>query len=431
VGHKIMNAIRTAGKEIDDIRARTAAQDYGTVRQLAGNKPFFRYDNTVEELKRIIAEHENVIGDDAARIVMQAKAALGKLQRTGEAGKPGLIVDTAGKPLFQAQGAQQVLGTIDDAMKNRRFWSSASRGAGNVFKDVAPNKNREIAARLTKAINADFEAAGNIPGELGAALQKANNNYRAFSQSIEFVEKSPLGRMLGKELVDAAYSGEALTTMAAEKFAEKFVRMTPSELRVSKEILERHSPEALKSVKRYVLQRALEKGMDVAPSAGANAPRLNPGGFIKGLLNDRAMRTLYSPKEIKEISDVVQALRRWGDKFGYNFSGTASQLDLVGAIHSAVTWSLHGVGAIGTKYAFLRSVAKSMNNPMGGAPIAARGADWIADAMSSPEGRNAIKTVLTLPSKTKKFQQAAKYLAVRMGTAPESDEQQEGYGNAR
>jgi hypothetical protein len=360
VGSRVMEAVKRGAIAIDRQRDAAAASDYGQVRALAGHRRIFSYGNTATELQKIIAEHENVVGSDAEKIVTQAKAALDKLSRTEPAGTGGADGLPLGTP---------VLGTLDEAMKSRRFWSRASRGSGNVFADVEPSINRQLAARLVRAIDDDFEAAGDLPGEIGQALKQANATYRKYSQSLDYLGKSPLGRLLGRDLVDAAFSGQAVNTTAAEKFADRFIRMTPSEVKISRQLLEQHAPDALRSVRRYVLERALQSGREITSSTGATGPGLSGFKFIRALLPEASMQALYTRRELFDINQVVKALARWGDRTGYNASGTAPATEFLSLVNSLVSLSTRATAAAGSKALGLRQIAEAMNHPDGRAHL--------------------------------------------------------------
>ena len=186
---------------------------------------------------------------------------------------------------------------------------------------------------------------------------------------MEFLAKSPLGRLLGYDLVDAAFTGQTMNTTAAEKFAERLAGMTPSELKVSTQLLERHSPETLQAVRRYVLHRALQAGKDLPPSAGATGPGFSGARFIRGLIPEENLRTLYDPHVLKEIGDVVDALRRWGDRTGYNTSGTAPATEFLNYVNSLVSLSAKPLAAAGSKAIGLNQIAEAMNHPEGRAKL--------------------------------------------------------------
>jgi hypothetical protein len=104
----------------------------------------------------------------------------------------------------------------------RALHGQAAKGAANVFDDVSPNMNRNLASRLFGAVSRDFEQASEqvAPG-LKKALDTANGNFKKFSQSLEFLEKSALGKLVGEDLADAAISGKTVSTTSGESIIKK------------------------------------------------------------------------------------------------------------------------------------------------------------------------------------------------------------------
>lgn len=196
--------------------------------------------------------------------------------------------------------------------------------------------------------------------------------------------------MLGKELTDAAFSGQTINTTAAEAFAKRFLTMEPSQLKVSVNLLRAHAPQAVQGVQRYVLEQALTKGMQLAPSAGVSGPRLAPNKFINALLPDEKMQRIFDKGQLDGINDVVGAMRRWADKSGYNFSGTAPMSEFLAFANGMLNLTLKGVGTAGVKYLGVRQIASAMENP---------------------RGREALITLLKAGPKTERALTAARVLA--------------------
>lgn len=246
-------------------------------------------------------------------------------------------------------------------------------GAGNV-KQVLGEEVLTVdpGSLMTAEQNAVAKSAN-----LRRALMDANANYKTYSQHIDAIENSVLGKMLGKDVLDPM-SGMVVKGVAPEKVASKLLSMHPSELKVAKEILAGKSPETWNSVRRYAVEQALEESMSLPPSAGMNPVLLSTSKFINKLPAQNKLEIMFTPKELQEITNIQKAMLRMGDRTTANTSKTA----IVGD--------------------FLK-----MLTPRGATEAAARkiGLKTIANAMTTPEGRAAMMDL----AKAHKAGDAARY----------------------
>lgn len=388
LGKKIEDTVKNSVTYLDNLRDTTAKADYGKVREIAGNQPVIRFDNFVSELRKIIDENVNVAGADAQKVVAQARAALAKVTEGGGDGVRKITTPT-GKTikLYGDPTPSTIEGTIDDAMRSRSFYGKAARGGANVFDDIAPDLNRNIASRLFGAITRDFDSSAEVSsGALKEAFSRANQNYKQFSQSLEYIQKSTLGKLVGDDLVDAAISGARITTKSGEEILRKVMGADPSIRQQVMTDLGRFNPELTKEIRANVLRDALEKGMSIPPSAkGAGQVPISFNKFItaiggeKGSFETQLKSYGFNSKEIVDIKDTVAAMMRSGDRTGYNFSNTNVQnqaMEFAGAMGDAAMGNVRG------------AISKVVS--IGGKFI---GAKKFADAMASAEGRAALRTV--------------------------------------
>jgi hypothetical protein len=383
MGETLQNALSGTVRKIDTLRDESAKINYGLVRQLGGDEPIITYGNTAGELNKIISEYKNVAGADAEKITAQATRMLDRVTKPMESQLPTNAQEYQAYLKTQGQIVPKTV-TVDEAMKTRRFYSKAAAGSGNVFDEVAPNLNRELASRLAKAADTDFQVNGN--GPVYDALKKANQDYAAHTQSIEYVQTSILGKLLGKDVADAAMSGGTGNTIAGETVAQKMLKMHPTEAETVSNILAQHAPNVLVDAKAYLIRDALAKGMDIKASAGANTIPLSYAKFIENLPKTDYLRAMrFSAKEIGDIKSTIDAMERAGDRTGYNQSQTA---------------------VISGFYNDLKSLASV--SVRGGLSVAgqAAGLNKIADAMATPDGRAALRTIVTPGVPEKRVQQA-------------------------
>src|SRR5699024_3846533 len=239
-------------------------------------------------------------------------------------------------------------------------------------KDVKSSEQRRIASKLYGAITDDIESSANAfdsglyfgPGlmertpngmikrsGIGDAWRKANENYRNFSDLIDAVEKSPLRRLVG----DQVNVGDFMTVnkLPAEKVVSTLTRMTPSELGTVRTVMEKNAPQTWQEYKRLLVQDALENAQTMPSSMGANTLPLNANAFVRALGGDKPekiarLKAIFTPKEYAQINDAFQAMRRLGDKFGSNPSGTAVANEAFGVMRNGIRGLLNvGTQAVG------------------------------------------------------------------------------------
>lgn len=356
IGEKLRYAYQNTIKKIDAMRDSQATRDYGQVRKLAGDKPVIGYKNTMDTLDKIIAENENVPSADAKKIAAQARSIKEALTVTkpGAPGKPAsAILGPSGQPAMPSippapSTAGTATHTIQDAMKTRSAWGKAARRTGNIFSDIDPNANQVYAKRLFAAINKDFEAASTAQTPIAKALKQANESYSKASQSLTFVEKSALGKLLGEDVADAAFTGVRGSTKAPEAIAKKYLSMTPSQAKSVTAILQLHAPEVLQDAKAFVLRNGLENAKSTVPGA----PPISFAKFRSEMdhVVPKMKEMGFSDREIKDIQDVTDTMARAGDKTGANPSGTSAAGHMLGTAAIAVAHPIAAAASIVTPY---------------------------------------------------------------------------------
>lgn len=348
VGNRVAG---TVAKEVDRLASRRAdigGRLYAEVDQLAKGAPVVQPQALRSQLQQIIAENKDIVDADATKALSWAQKQLASLDSDASLGK---------------------------IIRNRRFWSAASAGKGNIFENASPGMQQRVAARVLSALDQDLDEAGRkLPGPIGEKLQRANAVWRQYSQAIEGVEASPLGQLMGEEFSAAASRpGQMFSSTAPEKWVAKIKTLEPSQVGLVRDFLQRKNPEAWQSLKRRVLDDALEAGQNAAPSEGARTVAIRGNAFINALARtpkDQArLRSMYSPKELREIDDAFSVIRRWGDKTGTNFSGTAAGAEALGFMNTLKDVVLKGSASAAGQVLGVRSVARLMNDQGGRAAL--------------------------------------------------------------
>ncbi|MFM0514257.1 hypothetical protein [Paraburkholderia sp. RL17-373-BIF-A] len=371
IGERVQNAYKTAIDSMVKARKADADKNYSAVRALAGDQPVVKYDNTMRELDAIIAEHEGVPSDDARTITRKARQMKEDLttQTPGAAATPATppssILDAQGRPLRAGTPATPAgptqtgvaAHTITNAVRTASNWGAAARRTGNIFQDIDPNANQILAKRLYGAIKRDFDAAAATPDAAWApALAAANTRYARQSRTIDYVTQSTLGKMLGKDLFDADYSGLQASTKSPESVARKLLALDPSEARHAASILQKHAPETLQGVKAFMFRDALARSMD------ETAPGTTQLNFTKFRANVKKMEPQlnhlgFTSDEKSQINDIIGTMETIGKqakpKAGFTGADKAEGAALLTAtvmgqgLHAAAIAGITAIGARG------------------------------------------------------------------------------------
>jgi len=360
VGNKIQSTVRNVVDSIAKKRAATAARQYGAISKALGDTPVVASSDTAKTLRSLLSEFEDAPDPASQSIRRQLE---------------GMLDNVMSKPGYSLTSAQ----------KFRSSLGRAARGSADIFKDVNRSEQRRIASKLYGAITNDIESSANAfskgvyfgPGQMnkgqnamsphsgiGDAWRKANENYRNFSDLIDAMEKSPLRRLVG----DQVNVGEFMTVnkLPPEKVLGVLDRMTPTEMKITRTVMEKNAPQTWQEYKRLLVQNALEDAQTAPSSAGANTLPLNANAFVRALGGDKPakiarLKAVFTPKEYAQIDDAFQAMRRLGDKFGSNPSGTAVANEAFGVMRNGI----RGLLNVSTQAMGMRKIANVMLNSDG------------------------------------------------------------------
>jgi hypothetical protein len=362
VGIEVQGAVRGAVKRAAERREEVANAQYGAIHAALGGRAVVDYTRTRAVLERI-ANPGGTLSGDALRAAEQARRLLG-----------------------QIDGPR----TLQQAIRDRSFWGSGTRGDGNVFNDISNPANRRFAAQLYGAIQDDISAAaarldgintggpGIVPfvrdplmrpgGNLGQALREADQNYRRYSDAINALEASPMARLLG----DDVSVGDFLqfNRIPPERVIQKLGAMSPSELTMTRNFMEANAPEVWAQYKRLLIDNAAESATFLPTSAGARTVPLNAAQFVRALGGDKPanynrLRSIFDESEMAEIDDALAAMRRMGDKFGFNFSGTDPRREARSLWDALRSGSGTAMASTAGEMSGLRAVSRVMMNADG------------------------------------------------------------------
>lgn len=398
VGNRVQDTVRNVVKSIADNRDAVASKQYGALDKMLGNAPVVRYNKTAEVLQSMLGEYADVPGPAAAAMRSQLQ---------------GMLDDIAKKPAYSLSSAQ----------KARSAYGRAASGSADIFKDVKTSEQARIAKRLYGAMTDDIETsaaaldsgARSGPGLMtqtdNALMQrggvadlwrKANQDYRDHSKLIEAMEASPLRRLVG----DKVDVGDFMTQnkLPPERVISTLGGMAPSELKMVGNVMQRQAPDVWQDYKRLLVQNALDEAQAAPASMGANTLPLNAAKFVSALGGGKPakiaqLRALFDPKEYAQIDDAFNAMRRLGDKFGANFSGTAPANEVLGILRGGV----RGAVNVASQTVGMRKIANVMLNA---------------------DGRRALVELSRLPPQSRQAASLAGYIVSLANSGPDGQENQ-------
>lgn len=345
------------------------------------------------------------------------------MQRTAQVLKQHLVeyqgvVGAEGKAIRNGLGKlyDEIAKTDDGAMTlralvaNRRELSRATVGKSNLLgSKVSPANQARIARDVLKAMEDDLAGASDLlGGDAGGILAAANRIWKEYTSAADAIARTPLGKLLGEDVAETLAT-KAFNEQGSRVVVERLMKLEPAQMREAVRMLGEVDPQAVNAVRRHFIQEALDAGMAVPPSAGQNVVGLSASKFINRLGYDRQsmerMKALFTPQQLQDIMDVRRVLRAWGDRSGFNFSGTGPYNEAVGVM-----------GALGsTKGAIIGMLGK------------ATGLQRVAAAMADPNGARLAANLLNAPERVWRFnlpqleQRLAELLA--MGAVHSVDQQ--------
>lgn len=370
-GKQVQTAAQNLIKGLQDWRSKTAAEDFGAIRALTKGQAAIEPENTNALLQDIFSKADGVGTPEADALARFAKKQLSNVNpqaKAAAAEPPAGILDARGNPIStqpaaqaQAAATAPAQGNLDKLMELRSYLSSV---AGGQQKISGQPIDRSIAAQLLGSIDQDIEAAGDkIGGDLGGMLKQANARYREVSQQIDSVKSSPLGKILGDDVVGAFQSG-SFNTIAPETVMQRLNALKPTELGVVRGLLEQDQPQAWSAFKRSMLETALDNAKQIPASMGANAPVMIPSKLVSGL-DMKKLSAVFNPDELSQINAGLGVARRLADKTGYNFSETGPAGEALGFMNGLKDFGLKTAASLGGQVLGTRALARVMTDADG------------------------------------------------------------------
>lgn len=399
-GQAVENSFNQVLGRALNARRAAATRDFGALEAAAGGQRVVPVQNVLGEIDNLVREFDVPGGGDASAAVVNRLQALrrawaGTPERTAESA----VLDAAGRPIATTTPAEPHQITGQQAQRLLQIYTNAAQGSGRIFQDIDTAQQRLIARRVLNAFRRDLDEAADAGGASGAvadALRTARNNYRANSQAIDALGESVLGRLLGDR------SGRA-----PEDIAGAMLRMEPSELRASFNVLDQHDPATAQRVKALFFEDALQKAgaprTQTAPRGQTVAEEFSAARMVTALRKSQVWDVLTVP-ERAEATTIFRGLQRIAHREGEGSPTAPLQfaLDLAKGFMGGLTSPTQMVGT-----------AASVLGPQ-----------RLARAMTDPAARQQMRTLVENAGATgpraRKAEAAMTYLASRYFTDPEA-----------
>lgn len=365
-GATVQQAAKSVVSKLEGLRSSAANEDFGKIRALTKGSTSIEPTNTNQLLQSIFSEASGVGTPTADALAAFAKKQLSNVDPAVASAAKRLGGDLGDRVAQGNSVTAPAQGNLDKLMQLRSYLSKV---AGGQAKISGENQDRRIAAQLLGTIDQDIEAAGDkLGGDLGGMLKAANARYRGFSQQIDSVKSSPLGKILGEDFAGAIDSG-TFNTIAPEAVMQRMASLRPTELGIVRGILEKEQPEAWSTLKRGLLEDAIDKAKAVPPSEGVNTPVLRPNVLVKNMGDAKKLEAVFTPRELSEIQAGLDVARRLSDRTGYNFSGTAGQSEVLGLMNRMKEGGIKAVASAGGSILGTKELARLMTNSQGRASL--------------------------------------------------------------
>jgi hypothetical protein len=371
-GTAIRDSINDAVDKISKRRAKLAQADFAEVDRLAKGSPVIDPANYKAAAQQIIDENSVAPkGSDARALADATSELLGTAADNGAAG---------------------------NALKTRRYLSQIAGGQASFAGSSGQPIQKRAAAMLLSALDQDIDAAAVKGGDLGGALQQANSRYKAYSQRLEDIRESAVGKILGDDL------GTNLARTAPEQIYKRFTELPASQVETA---MKRLLPaEAQQQVKRAYVQKALESAQMPTAAGGAVQANARPLTFVRALQRDgntadRAkLNAIFDKGELAELDELMDIGRRIGDRTGANTSESAVMAQTQGVVSGLKDGLLKWGVSIGGQALGTREIAK---------------------IMADSSGRRAVLRLRKLPKGSEEARQLVSYLS-GLAAAKETDE---------
>lgn len=344
----LQTTVKKATEQVARERSAFGRQAYGAVEQAAGGAKIVQTQRTLDALAEVVDEYKNVQGADAQAVARQAEAFFNSLSGDGSV--------SAGQALRQMQA-----------------WEQAARTGSGLFEGVQNRSTaKTLAGKLARALQDDMDmAADSAGGSVGDLLRQANAGWKSYSQRIDTMEASTLGRLVGEDFADDV-AGVSFNKVSPETVWKRLDTASPTELEALKQYVHKMNPELWAQYQRLTLERARGIARTSAPSMGDRTLGIDAGAFVRNMEGSTGQKAVDAQKRLQvifgddpRVANLLTAGRRMADVTGYNHSGTSGASEVMqipGMLGKVAEGAKATAGALGPLYG-LRTVAAKAAQP--------------------------------------------------------------------
>jgi hypothetical protein len=264
-------------------------------------------------------KEETILSNNLFRELQAIKAEGDAKLLTGSKAHAGSLANKLLKRVSSKTGAgneQADLISLDDMANGLSDFSSEARRAGGMLDNAKSAAERRVYARLYEALQKDLDAEIASPTanpERVASLVMARDNYKAFSGQIADLEKTTLGKLVGRAEADS--NGELVLT--PEKISDRLASMEATELKNTLKFLDTNHQDVANAARRYILESALTSAKSGVGQRGAGTTKeFAKAEFVKKLPDDETLNILFKDKQaaqnIRDIAAVVNRMIDYG-----------------------------------------------------------------------------------------------------------------------
>ena len=197
------------------------------------------------------------------------------------------------KRILRGGGPEANKATVAELQQLLADFGRSSKGKDSIFATLKNANNTKPYRDLYKALEKDLNSSGD---ELGGALKLARDKWKTDSQLIRGLEKSAIGRFLGKNV-----------DRSPEEAYKAFMAMGKANKMQTIDLLKKADPDLHRSIGHDFIDDIFQKAhVREAPSD------VFPFDFDKMMdvvQNDDTFKLLFSPQQQKNIKDMVRVTR--------------------------------------------------------------------------------------------------------------------------
>jgi hypothetical protein len=344
-GSRIKLVFDNAVDKAFDTRRTIAGGAFQVIDDATKSKKLIETPNALQAIDEIIRDNDVPGGGDAtAKLVNQLKGMRNEFSDQAQLGG----VDASKKSANEMQRLLQI-------------WGKGASGRSRPLEDIDAGQQRMISSKLFGALNRDLDEtaafAGLSPdGDVAQAIRTAREQWKTYSQDINRLNESTLGRMFGT------------TERTPEYIANSISKMEPSVIKETFDLLKTLDPEISSQTKRMMIEQAAEQAGKITSRAAPRrqvqstdiAEEFSPDKMLTSLQKSNVWEVL-EPTEKQQMLHIFRGMERLQKQGGG--SQTAPLQQAWSVVKSIMTGGIGAAGDLATAGGVNR-FAKTISDPV-------------------------------------------------------------------